>query len=145
LTAEIAEVYAEIGNPLYPHDVKVDTAGLVLLTLSSGVHASVDCSWSRPTSYPRWGHLKMEIVGEKGVAVIDTFADYLTVYSKGGVRNPSWVGYGADSNRAMLEEFVAGIREKREPSVTWQDGYEALRVALAVYESAAKNTPVRLG
>jgi UDP-N-acetylglucosamine 3-dehydrogenase len=145
LAAEIAEVYAEIGNPFYPHDVKVDTAGLVLLTLSNGVHASIDCSWSRPTTYPRWGHLKMEIVGEKGTAVTDSFADYLTVYSKGGVRNPSWVGYGADSNRAMLKEFVAGIREKREPCITWQDGYEALRVALAVYESAAENRPIRLG
>ena len=144
LATEIAEVYAEIGNPFYPDEVKVDTAGLVLLTLLNGVHASVDCSWSRPTSYPRWGHLKMEILGEKGVGVIDSFADHLTVYSKRSPRDPSWVGFGADPNLAMLEEFVASIREKREPSVTWQDGYEALRVALAVYESAAEKKAVRL-
>jgi predicted dehydrogenase len=145
LATEIAEVYAEIGNPFYPNKVQVDTAGLMLLTLSNGVHASIDCSWSRPTSYPRWGHLKMEIVGEKGIGVIDSFADHLTVYAKGAARDPSWVGFGADPNLAMLEEFVASIREKREPSVTWQDGHEALRVALAVYESAAEKKAVVLG
>jgi predicted dehydrogenase len=44
----------------------------------------------------------------------------------------------------MLEEFVASIRERREPSVTWNDGYQALRVALAAYESAREKEPVRL-
>jgi predicted dehydrogenase len=44
----------------------------------------------------------------------------------------------------MIEEFVASIGENREPSVTWNDGYQALRVALAAYESATANEPVRL-
>jgi predicted dehydrogenase len=143
-SAEIAEVYAEIGNPFHPDKVKVDTAGLILLTLTNGVQASIDCSWSRPTSYPRWGHLKMEVVGEKGVAVMDSFAEYLTLYSHGSERNPSWTGFGADPNQAMLEEFVVSIRERREPAVTWKDGYEALRGALAAYDSAHQQEPVKL-
>jgi len=44
----------------------------------------------------------------------------------------------------MIEEFVASIQENREPRVTWNDGYQALRVALAAYESAKKKEPVRL-
>jgi predicted dehydrogenase len=44
----------------------------------------------------------------------------------------------------MIEEFVASIQEDREPCVTWNDGYQALRVALAAYESAKKKEPVRL-
>jgi predicted dehydrogenase len=143
-SGEIAEVYAEIGNPFHPDKVQVDTAGLILLTLTNGVQASIDCSWSRPTYYPRWGHLKMEVVGEKGVAVMDSFAEYLTLYSHGSARNPSWTGFGADPNQAMLEEFLASIRERREPAINWQDGYEALRVALAVYDSAQEKNPVRL-
>ena len=43
-----------------------------------------------------------------------------------------------------FEDLAASIRENREPSVTWRDGYEALRVALACYESAATGQPVRL-
>jgi predicted dehydrogenase len=142
--AEVVEVYAEVDNLFYPNDLAVDTAGLMLLRLSNGVQASIDCSWSRPPSYPRWGHLKMEVIGEKGAAVMDSFAQYLTLYSKGELRNPSWIGFGPDPNQAMIEEFVASIRENREPSVTWNDGYQALRVALAAYESAKLKEPIRL-
>jgi predicted dehydrogenase len=134
--AEVLEVYAELDNLFYPHTVDVDTAGLLLLGLSNGIQASIDCSWSRPTWYPRWGHFKMEIVGEAGTVVMDSFAHYLTLYSRGAPRNPSWVGFGPDPNQAMLEEFVASIREKRPPSVTWLDGFQAMRVALAAYESS---------
>jgi UDP-N-acetylglucosamine 3-dehydrogenase len=86
----------------------------------------------------------MEIVGEKGVVALDSFAEYLTVYSQDSSRNPCWTGYGPDPNRAMLEEFVASIREERDPSVTWKDGYEALRVALAAYRSGDEQQPVTL-
>lgn len=142
--AEVTEVYAEIGNPFYPGEVDVDTAGLVTLTLSNNVFATIDCSWSRPTTYPRWGHLKMELVGERGAIDVDAFAQHLTVYAKGAARNPSWHPWGSDPNQLMLGEFVNSIREERQPSVGWQDGYEALRVALACYESAASGQPVML-
>ena len=44
----------------------------------------------------------------------------------------------------MLGEFVSSLREHREPAVGWRDGYEALRVALACYQSAETGQPVRL-
>jgi predicted dehydrogenase len=124
--------------------VDVDTAGIVLVTFENGVFASLDCSWSRPTTYPRWGHFKMDIVGENGFVVLDSMAEQFTVYSKHLPRNPTWVNWGSNSNQAMIEEFAASIREDREPSVTWRDGYEALRVALACYESAESGQPVSL-
>jgi predicted dehydrogenase len=49
-----------------------------------------------------------------------------------------------DPDKAMIEEFVAGIRENRAPSVTWEDGYEALKIALAAYQSAELGRPVRI-
>ena len=142
--AEVAEVYAEVDNLFFRNELDVDTAGLILVTLSNGVQASIDCSWSRPSWYPRWGHLKMDIVGENGTVVLDTFAEHLTLYSRGTVRDPSWVGFGPDPNQAMLEEFVESIRQDRDPAVSWNDGYQALRVALAAYESARTGQPVEL-
>jgi predicted dehydrogenase len=142
--AEVVEVYAEVDNLFCRNQADVETAGLILVTLSNGVHASIDCSWSRPTWYPRWGHLKMEIVGEKGAVVMDAFAQYVTLYSRGAVRDPSWIGFGPDPNQAMMEEFVASIRDKRDPSISWNDGYQALRVALAAYESAGAGQPVTI-
>jgi predicted dehydrogenase len=44
----------------------------------------------------------------------------------------------------MIQEFVNAIEQNRKPSVTWNDGYEALRVALAAYRSAATKAPVKL-
>jgi predicted dehydrogenase len=142
--AEIVEVYAELDNLFRSGEQEVDTAGLLLLKLSNGVQASIDCSWSRPTWYPRWGQLKMEIIGQRGVAVMDSFAQHLTVYSRTSSRNPDWLGFGPDPNQPMMQEFVDSIREQREPSVTWNDGYQALRVVLAAYESARRNEPVKL-
>lgn len=138
---EVREVYAEVGNPFDPA-VDVDTAGLVTLTFQNGLFAAVDCSWSRPAGvYPRWGHLKLELVGERGVVSVDAFGHYTAHYSRAAPRAASWQNWGGDPNRAMLEAFLESIREEKEPPVTWRDGYEALKVALACYESAERGQP----
>jgi predicted dehydrogenase len=142
--SEVVEVYAEVDTFLFGSGVGVDTAGLILVKLSNGVQASIDCSWSRPTFYPRWGHLKIDVIGHRGTVVLDAFAQHLTLYSRGAARVPSWIGFGPDPNQAMLEEFVASIRQKRVPSVTWNDGYQAMCVALAAYESARTGQPVAI-
>lgn len=142
--SEVVEVYAEMDNLFYPKEVDVDTAGLLLVKLENGVQASIDCSWSRPPWYPRWGHLKMEVLGDNGTAVMDSFAQHVNVYSRHAPRLHSWAGFAPDPNQAMVEEFIASIREKRPPSVSFNDGYEAMRVALAAYESARLKAPVEL-
>jgi hypothetical protein len=43
-----------------------------------------------------------------------------------------------------IGEFVAAVREQRDPLVTGQDGRAALAFVLAVYRSAALGRPVRL-
>lgn len=144
LGCEISEVYAEVDNLFYPGEVDVDTAGIVLLTFENGIFASIDCSWSRPTTYPRWGNFRMDVIGENGFATLDPLTQYLTLYSKHAARHPSWINWGPDSNQGMINEFIACIREQRQPSVTWNDGYEALKVALACYESAESHQPVHL-
>ena len=144
LGSEIVEVFAEVDNLFYPGEVDVDTAGMVTITFANGVFAAIDCSWSRPTSYPRWGHFKMDVVGEAGFVTLDALSQHLTVYSRHMPRNPSWVGWGPDSNQGMVNEFAASIRDKRLPAITWNDGYQALRVALACYESAESHQPIRL-
>lgn len=140
---EVSTVHAEVGNPFHP-DLDVDTAGLALLTLQNGIFASIDCSWSRPTVYPRWGHLKLEIVGERGALDVDAFAQHLTVYSSKNPRAVTWANWGSDPNAAMLESFFSSIRSDTEPAVTWRDGFEALRVALACYAASEQGQPVTL-
>jgi UDP-N-acetylglucosamine 3-dehydrogenase len=141
LDAEVTSVYAEVGNPVYPGQVEVDTAGLVTVTFSNGAVAAIDSSWSRPNSYPTWGHLKYELVGERGLLQVDAFAEHLNSYSPTTPSTARWIGYGSDANAGMLREFLSSAREDREPLVGWKDGYEALRVALACYELASTHRP----
>ncbi|WP_293180937.1 Gfo/Idh/MocA family protein [Oceanithermus sp.] len=138
---EVDEVVAEVANPFDP-EVDVDTAGLLLLRLENGIPASIDASWSRPNHYPRWGHVKMEVVGERGTAILDAFAGHLHVWRKGAGRGYEWLGYHPDPAQGMVEAFVRSVRDRSEPPVTWRDGFEALRVALAAYASSEKGEPV---
>ena len=54
----------------------------------------------------------------------------------------SWPFWGSDANIAMLDEFVAAIREDREPAVTGVDGLRALEVVDAAYRSVESGEPV---
>ena len=134
--SDVREVYASLARG--PGDA-VETSGVLLVTLDNGLSASIDCSWSRPLSYPRWGHLKMEVVGEQGVLRLDPFAEHLTVY--GQTAALAWVGFAPDANRAMLTAFLDSVRFASAPPVTWLDGYRALQVALGAYASDRLGQP----
>jgi len=134
---EVREVYAALGRT---SGSKVETSGLLLVTLENGVQASIDCSWSRPGHYPRWGHLTLEIVAEHGALRIDPFAEHFTVYSA-AQPGPQWVGFSPDPNRAMLQAFLESAARGTPPPVTWLDGYRALQVVLGAYASSRSGQP----
>lgn len=142
---EVVEVYAVSNRITYADQVsdEIETGGLVMLTFENGVFASIDCSWSKPPYYPTWGGLALEIVSEGGLATMNAFNQTLTRYSHHNGR-PVWDFWGSDSNLLMVGEFAAAIQEGRAPLVTGYDGYKALEIALAAYESATMGEPVRL-
>ncbi|MDQ3870616.1 MAG: Gfo/Idh/MocA family oxidoreductase [Chloroflexota bacterium] len=141
LRSEVAEVYATANHVLQEGYQGVETGGLLSVRFESGVFATIDCSWSKPRSYPTWGGLSVEIVGTRGVLVADAFAQHLELY--GGQRDRvQWPFWGSDPNRAMLADFAAAIRDGREPLVTGLDGYRALEVVEAAYRSVSSGEPV---
>ena len=143
LGCEVEEVYAQTNHILHRDTVDVETGGLIMLTFEDGTFASIDCSWSRPQRYPTWGGLKMQLIGERGIVDIDAFRQNLTLYGR-PEQHTAWSYWGSDMNQAMVEGFVAAIRESRQAAVTGYDGYKALEVALAVYASAETGQPVML-
>lgn len=143
LRSEVTEVYAQTTDLLPGGDGEVETGGLILLTFANGVFATIDCSWSRPASYPTWGGLTLELIGERGAMFVDAFRQNLTIYPDHSP-NVSWRHWGSDANQAMITEFISAIREGRAPAVTGLDGYRALEVIVAAYESARTGQPVRL-
>lgn len=137
------EVYAATNRVLHRDEVTVETGGLLMLTYPSGVFATIDCSWSKPRTYPTWGGLTLQLVGERGVIGVDAFSQHLTVYG-GAYGQLGWPAWGSDANQGMVDEFVDAVGEQRRPAVSGEDGLAATRVALAAYRSAASGEPVRL-
>jgi len=143
LQSEVVEVYAQTNHILHAETVEVETGGLALLTFADGIFASIDCSWSKPLNYPTWGGLTIELISERGLTTVDAFSQNLNIYNQ-RVPSHTWAYWGSDANQAMVEEFVASIREQRAPQVTGEDGYKALEIVLAVYASADSGQPVKL-
>lgn len=143
LKSEVVEVFAQSNRILHANQVEVETGGLIMLTFANGTFASIDCSWSKPANYPTWGGLTMELISERGLTTVDAFNQNLNLY-RVQPSHHNWSYWGSDANQAMMEEFVAAIREGRPPSVTGEDGYRALEITLAAYASAESGNVVRL-
>jgi predicted dehydrogenase len=140
---EVTEVYAEVAEGLLHPDLGIDDAGLLSFKLGNGLYGTLDTSWSRPKSYPTWGDVKLEIIGENGYVRVDAFKQHLTV-SSDALNRTYWVPWGSNVDMGLVKDFVAMIREGREPFITGKDGLMALQVALAAYQSAMMGKPISL-
>lgn len=140
--SEVVEVYAQ-ANEIMPSGGDVESAGLVSLQFENGIFATIDCSWSRPAAYPTWGGLSIELLGERGAISADAFRQTFAFYPQDSPQM-QWHYWGSDSNQAMIEEFLSVIREHRTPRVTGLDGYRAVEVVAAAYESIRRGQPVRI-
>ncbi len=143
LRSEVVEVYAVANRILQERFQGVETGGLVSMRFAGGVSATIDCSWSKPRSYPTWGGLSVQAIGTGGAFGIDAFRQRLAVY---GTRETgiSWPAWGPNSDRGMLAEFVEVVRDDREPAVTGIDGLRAVEIVDAAYRSIAAGVPVSL-
>ena len=83
------------------------------------------------------------MVGDLGTVEVDTLSQRLTQF--GGTRPFGSVPWGPSLNQAMIDEFLAAIREQRRPAITGTDGLIATLVAVAAMESAQSGQPVPLG
>ncbi len=139
--AEVIQVYAEMRTRI--HDIPVDDTGLLMLKLSNGVTASLDTSWSRPASWPTWGGVTIEVIGEEGVLSLDAYADHLDVAE---VRNGTytWRPVESVSDAEMVRGFVDAIRNDTPTEPSGVDGLRAVEVTLAAYESFRQGAPVAI-
>jgi predicted dehydrogenase len=137
---EITSVYAEIDSRIHPN-IPTDDIAILMLKLEGGLPVSLDPSWRRSPTWPTWGGLTMEVIGDKGVLSMDAFSQNLTFVDDRSKRI-SYVPWGEDANLELVGSFVEAIRNGTEPLVTGEDGLRALEVALCAYESARRLEPV---
>jgi predicted dehydrogenase len=138
--AKISRVYAEADTRIHA-GIAVDDVGMLLLTMDNGMFASLDPSWSRPRTWPTWGGLTMEVIGDQGVVSMDAFKQNLQIFDdrQGTYRLEPWSNGG---DPPMIQAFIDAVAADREPDVTGNDGLKALEVALCAYESARRHEPV---
>ncbi|MCX5769621.1 MAG: Gfo/Idh/MocA family oxidoreductase [Candidatus Hydrogenedentes bacterium] len=139
---EITHVYSENGN-LLRHGIDTDDVGSLHLEMEGGIQVSHVASWNRPKSFPTWGDVTFEIVCEKGVIRVDAFNQKISVYNDDAVR-AEWAYWGGNPDLGLIQDFVAAVDERREPTVTGVDGLRAVEVTVAAYKSAAAGKMVRI-
>lgn len=139
--AAVTEVYAEIDTRF--HDIPADDCGVLVFAFDNGVIASLDPSWSRTKSFPTWGDVTLEIVGSAGVSKVDLFKQNIVMH-KDATLKTSWVNWGSDMDSGLVASFVDCIKNDTLPAITGEDGLEAVRVALAAYESSLRKQPVTI-
>ncbi len=139
--SEYERVYAEVGHGLF-HEAW-DDSGLLTLEMTDGAFATLDCSWSRPQSFPTWGDVTLRVIGERGNASADLFGQRIVRYPAEEAP-PRWEPWGSDLDALMIEDFIAAVREGCRPRSDGIDGLRALEVALAAYRSAEVGQPVHI-
>ena len=145
---EFDEVFGKVETFYWDMEVE-DNAFAILRTRSAQV-ATMHTSWTQ------WKNkFLLEIIGEKGYLVVDglggSYGTERLVIGKrkvsGGAPDEEIIEFpGPDiSWREEMKEFASAIMENREPIGSGYDGVMANRLVGAVYESARRNAPVRLG
>jgi predicted dehydrogenase len=142
LGEEFTRVQAELGSFIY--GLEVEDCGMLTCDLTGGAFASIDCSWSRPQTFPTWGGVTLHVVGEKATVDIDVFRQALTHYDDTAGRT-RLLGWGDDLTARMVADFVDAILAGRPVPISGDDGLRALEVAIAAYGSAQLGRPLIVG
>jgi predicted dehydrogenase len=132
-----------------------EVSTMAVFGLSGGIMATLWVSWAIPSpGFPQSG-FSARIVGEEGLLDLDAYgtlrlgrdgewtvvAEQAPIDFKGkGMLDPVRL----ESYAAQGREFIASIREDRQPSVTGEDGRAAVRIALAAYQSSEEERTIHL-
>jgi predicted dehydrogenase len=144
LGSEVTTVTAQTRR--FNPTAEVEDSVLALLTFANG--ASTTLTANAPPYWAQPAHWETQINGSAGMVRVRTrhwaelsnnqVATRLETQTAGG-------RLGEHYNFVrQAEEFVAAIREDREPRITGQDGLRALEVCRAIYRSAETGRTVQL-
>jgi UDP-N-acetyl-2-amino-2-deoxyglucuronate dehydrogenase len=141
----VAEVTAKVATRA--HRMEAEDVALAVLTFASGALGTIVTTTAAfPGSAQR-----LEIIGTGGTVVIEDGEITGRALAAGGAErgrlaaiDPATAAIGTSGHAAQIADLLAAIDAGREPSVTGQDGREALALALAVYQSAREDRTVVL-
>ena len=148
---EIEEVMGMTDRLAHPY-IDCEDLGVALVKFKNGSYGIIE---GTTNVYPKNLEETLYLFGEKGTVKAGgasvnkieewQFADGLDDAEKviGEFREdpPNIYGFG---HTPLYADMIGAIQENREPYVNGEAGRRALEVVLAIYKSAAENTPVKL-
>ncbi len=147
LAGDVAEVYARTGTLKF--EVAVEDTAQVSLRFASGALGQIETSWTT-TGWDQSFHVDgtsgtLEYTERHGGPRLRHVHRPGVETSWDGTTSTTWeTPPGTDHARAVVA-FVAAIRGERSVPCSGEDGREAVRLALASYESAATGLAVAIG
>ncbi len=127
-------VYANMGSMRIK---KFEDYAHIMLTYKDGRSAFVESNWLTP-----YKTRLLTVTGSEAIMRLDYITQDLTVEQKMETVQPRTTFQ--EPLKADLQHFVDCIVDKKKPLVTGQDGVDALEVATAAIQSAAKNRAIAL-
>ena len=151
LFGPVASVFAKKTTAV--HRVEVEDLVVALATFRSGAFGVVE---SATCTYPAFKS-RIELHGELGSAIVNPEYDELVLWSVRGsnensatppdfqftdVSDPHELPF--IRHRYQLQDVIGAIKEERQPTVTGEEALKALRIKLAIYESAAQGREIEV-
>ena len=140
---EVHAVADALVAPEFKDAGLLDTA-IVVIRFANGSMATAEASFSAAFGYD----VRAEIFGSAGMVMAgDQRRTALRTYTAAGMAietSRSDVELFLDAYTGEFVEFVAAVRDRREPAVTGHDARRALAVALACIESVQNQAPAKV-
>ncbi|MCP9485284.1 MAG: Gfo/Idh/MocA family oxidoreductase [Gaiellaceae bacterium MAG52_C11] len=121
-----------------------------VLRFRDGAHGTVMIGWSLPAATPGYGIAGMTVIGERGVVRVTQGELGIQHVGEGGLRDLD-VHYAPEVHGRLwgalaieVNHFVACANGSAKPLCTAHDGTEAVRLGLALEESAQAGVPVSI-
>jgi predicted dehydrogenase len=150
----IVKIEAKTANYVHEEVAPLEDWGLAVFTFANGAHATLELSWtinapSKTGPSPKQNAFRQTaIIGTRGEIVTNSVYEPSAAVLAAGA--PGWdferrlpEPYGPQAP-AALDHLIDCLESGQEPVARIEHAREALRLALAVYESAKNGAPVRL-
>lgn len=144
-----SKVYAR-SNSVLLKEYGMDDVIYALLSYDNGAIVCLEACWTLPESSPTIIDDKVELVGTKGVAYVDSCDQGLKLVTNEKVLYPDtrhWYYVGDEVMGDLAEEirgFVSSIKNNTKPLVSVKDGYNSLLIVDAIERSIREGKEVEI-
>jgi scyllo-inositol 2-dehydrogenase (NAD+) len=142
MSDEVVQVRASLAVIGDPATTPAPDLTMVELRFGRGSVAHIEAMRGARYAYD----IRSEVLCENGAVMVGGFAQTMLTVLHGGERHdglyPGFLERYDEAYVAELADFVAGVRDRRPPAVTGEDGRRALAIALAAERAASSSSDV---